>query len=253
MSLVQDGLLSYTMRELANMPDDNPKWILLDGDLDANWVESMNSVMDDSRLLTLPSNERIRLLPHMKMIFEIRDLKYATPVRGALTANLSLCKHDTTYAVGGEVKTSICRCPGAGSTGSTNGTERAHNHSIAWTLLANTARHDCWLHTSPRHTPQRIVTGSCTHHCWMYLPVLFRQLQHVLASCTSVRAASGTTWCRVGCRRLPSRMLRRPSGRSVCDNLCKATSPSCTAFRMLHFILLPATVTMCHLLALCSC
>lgn len=77
---LQDGLLSYTMRELANMPDDNPKWILLDGDLDANWVESMNSVMDDSRLLTLPSNERIRLLPHMKMIFEIRDLKYATPV-----------------------------------------------------------------------------------------------------------------------------------------------------------------------------
>lgn len=77
--LMQDGLLSYNMRELANMPDDNPKWILLDGDLDANWVESMNSVMDDSRLLTLPSNERIRLLPHMKMIFEIRDLKYATP------------------------------------------------------------------------------------------------------------------------------------------------------------------------------
>jgi dynein heavy chain len=42
-------------------------------------IESMNSVMDDNRLLTLPSNERIRLLPHMKMIFEIRDLKFATP------------------------------------------------------------------------------------------------------------------------------------------------------------------------------
>ncbi|KAK9867723.1 hypothetical protein WJX84_004647 [Apatococcus fuscideae] len=75
----KDGLLSYNMRELANVPDDNPKWILLDGDLDANWIESMNSVMDDNRLLTLPSNERIRLLPHMKLIFEIRDLKYATP------------------------------------------------------------------------------------------------------------------------------------------------------------------------------
>jgi hypothetical protein len=35
--------------------------------------------MDDNRLLTLPSNERIRLLPHMKLIFEIRDLKFATP------------------------------------------------------------------------------------------------------------------------------------------------------------------------------
>lgn len=33
----KDGLLSYNMRELANVPDDNPKWILLDGDLDANW------------------------------------------------------------------------------------------------------------------------------------------------------------------------------------------------------------------------
>ena len=75
----KDGLLSYYMRELANVPDENPKWILLDGDLDANWIESMNSVMDDNKLLTLPSNERIRLLPHMKMIFEIRDLKFATP------------------------------------------------------------------------------------------------------------------------------------------------------------------------------
>ncbi len=67
------------MRELANMPGDDPKWLMLDGDLDANWIESMNSVMDDNRLLTLPSNERIRVLPHMKLIFEIRDLKFATP------------------------------------------------------------------------------------------------------------------------------------------------------------------------------
>ena len=75
----KDGLLSFTMRELANIPNEDPKWIMLDGDLDANWIESMNSVMDDNRLLTLPSNERIRLLTHMKLIFEIRDLKFATP------------------------------------------------------------------------------------------------------------------------------------------------------------------------------
>ena len=39
----------------------------------------MNSVMDDNRMLTLASNERIPLKPHMRMIFEIRDLKHATP------------------------------------------------------------------------------------------------------------------------------------------------------------------------------
>lgn len=75
----KDGLLSKYMREFQDQPGDDPKWLLLDGDLDANWIESMNSVMDDNRLLTLPSNERIRVLPHMKLIFEIRDLKFATP------------------------------------------------------------------------------------------------------------------------------------------------------------------------------
>lgn len=75
----KDGLLSNVMRHLSGIPDEKPKWIVLDGDLDANWIESMNSVMDDNRILTLASNERIPLLPHMRMIFEIRDLKHATP------------------------------------------------------------------------------------------------------------------------------------------------------------------------------
>ena len=75
----KDGLLSKTMRSLSQLTDTNPKWIVLDGDLDANWIESMNSVMDDNKILTLASNERIVLKPHMRMIFEIRDLKFATP------------------------------------------------------------------------------------------------------------------------------------------------------------------------------
>lgn len=81
----KDGLLSRIMRDLGSRrrdngdEDNNPKWIILDGDLDANWIESMNSVMDDNRMLTLASNERIPLKSHMRMIFEIRDLVYATP------------------------------------------------------------------------------------------------------------------------------------------------------------------------------
>ena len=75
----KDGLLSTVMRDLGQIPDEKPKWILLDGDLDANWIESMNSVMDDNKMLTLASNERIPLKHYMRMIFEIRDLRYATP------------------------------------------------------------------------------------------------------------------------------------------------------------------------------
>ena len=75
----KDGLLSTILRGLSQVPDTDPKWLMLDGDLDANWIESMNSVMDDNRMLTLASNERIPLKGHMRMVFEIRDLKHATP------------------------------------------------------------------------------------------------------------------------------------------------------------------------------
>jgi dynein heavy chain len=71
--------MSNIMRRLGQIPDTNPKWIVLDGDLDATWIESMNSVMDDNRILTLASNERIPLKTHMRMIFEIKNLKFASP------------------------------------------------------------------------------------------------------------------------------------------------------------------------------
>ena len=75
----KDGVLSQIMRDLGNQSDSLPKWIILDGDLDANWIESMNSVMDDNRMLTLASNERVPLNSNMRMLFEIRDLNFATP------------------------------------------------------------------------------------------------------------------------------------------------------------------------------
>ena len=92
----KDGLLSKVMRELGQVPNDHPKWILLDGDLDANWIESMNSVMDDNRMLTLASNERIPLKSHMRMVFEIRDLKYATPATVSRAGILYISTDDGT-------------------------------------------------------------------------------------------------------------------------------------------------------------
>ena len=45
--------------ELLRVPD--WKWVVLDGDIDAVWIESMNTVMDDNKVLTLVSNERVPL------------------------------------------------------------------------------------------------------------------------------------------------------------------------------------------------
>ncbi|XP_078035556.1 dynein beta chain, ciliary-like isoform X7 [Augochlora pura] len=75
----KDGLFSVIMRDQANMTGNDPKWIIFDGDIDPMWIESLNTVMDDNKVLTLASNERIALTPHMRLLFEISNLRTATP------------------------------------------------------------------------------------------------------------------------------------------------------------------------------
>jgi dynein heavy chain len=82
----KDGCLSIIMRgmsknnkELGYVPTQTFKWAVLDGDIDAVWIESMNTVMDDNKMLTLVSNERIPLSAAMRMVFEINSLANATP------------------------------------------------------------------------------------------------------------------------------------------------------------------------------
>ncbi|KYQ51703.1 Dynein heavy chain 10, axonemal [Trachymyrmex zeteki] len=77
-----DGLLSSIFREINRPLDprfDERRYILLDGDVDTLWIENMNSVMDDNKLLTLVNQERIKLQNYCSLLFEIGDLQYASP------------------------------------------------------------------------------------------------------------------------------------------------------------------------------
>lgn len=45
----------------------------------ASAVQSMNTVMDDNRMLTLASNERIPLTPSMGLLLEISHMNHCSP------------------------------------------------------------------------------------------------------------------------------------------------------------------------------
>lgn len=76
-----DGLFTSILRKIVdNLRGEDGKrhWIVFDGDVDPEWVENLNSVLDDNKLLTLPNGERLNLPPNVRIMFEVETLKYAT-------------------------------------------------------------------------------------------------------------------------------------------------------------------------------
>ncbi|KAJ3025524.1 UNVERIFIED_CONTAM: Cytoplasmic dynein 2 heavy chain 1 [Siphonaria sp. JEL0065] len=74
-----DGILTFASRQAVRESHDTHTWILCDGDIDPEWVESLNSVLDDNRLLTMPNGERIQFGPNVNFVFETHNLKFASP------------------------------------------------------------------------------------------------------------------------------------------------------------------------------
>ena len=62
----------YYCTLLDERPDE--KWLVFDGPVDTLWIESMNSVMDDNKVLTLINGERIAMPPQVTICVHVHVL-----------------------------------------------------------------------------------------------------------------------------------------------------------------------------------
>uniref|UniRef100_A0A7S1Y8A3 AAA+ ATPase domain-containing protein n=1 Tax=Grammatophora oceanica TaxID=210454 RepID=A0A7S1Y8A3_9STRA len=77
-----DGVFTSLLRRiLDNQKGESEQrhWIVFDGDVDPEWAENLNSVLDDNKLLTLPSGERLGIPDNVRIILEVDSLAFATP------------------------------------------------------------------------------------------------------------------------------------------------------------------------------
>ena len=75
----KDGALTSLMRRALSERSCDRKLLVFDGPVEPDWVENLNSVLDDNHVLNLETGEAIQLAPRTNVLLETVDLRNCSP------------------------------------------------------------------------------------------------------------------------------------------------------------------------------
>ena len=75
----EEGIFSKIWKQKNSKSNKFNNWIQCDGPVDAIWIENLNTVLDDNKILTLANAERIPMSETTKMTCEVDNLRNASP------------------------------------------------------------------------------------------------------------------------------------------------------------------------------